>query len=310
VQPSLDILCVSDMTADLVLLGRELPRFGQVETLLDDYLLEIGGSANIFASQFCKLGGRAGLVGCVGADVLGSFLKAKLTTIGVDLRHVRDNPRVKTGISTHLVHQGDRAILTYLGTADALRPEDLGDELLAGTRHWHIASYFLLKQLRSRWPSFLREARRSKKTVSLDTNWDPDERWTGVEELLPLVDIFLPNENEAVAITRLESADEAGQALSLLGPLVVIKCGARGAVAFRNGQEVAAVEPESLLLEPVDSTGAGDNFDAGFLRGYLLDRSIEDCLRLGSRCAAASLGALGGIEGQWRHNVADDGKAA
>jgi sugar/nucleoside kinase (ribokinase family) len=298
------------MTADLVLRGRELPRFGQVETLLDDYLLEIGGSANIFASQFCKLGGRAGLVGCVGADVLGSFLKAKLTTIGVDLRHVRDNPRIKTGVSTHLVHQGDRAILTYLGTADGVRPEDLGDELLAGTRHWHIASYFLLKQLRSRWPSFLREARRSQTTVSLDTNWDPEERWADVEELLPLVDIFLPNENEAVAITRMESADEAGQALSLLGPLVIIKCGARGAVAFRNGQEVAAVEPESLLLEPVDSTGAGDNFDAGFLRGYLLDRALEDCLRLGSRCAAASLGALGGIEGQWRHNVADDGKAA
>jgi sugar/nucleoside kinase (ribokinase family) len=298
------------MTADLIVRGRELPRFGQVETLLDDYILEIGGSANIFASQFCKLGGRAGLVGCVGADVLGSFLKAKLTTIGVDLRHVKDNPRIKTGISAHLNHQGDRAILTYLGTADAVRPEDLSDDLLLGARHWHIASYFLLGQLRSRWPGFLREAKRLKKTVSLDTNWDPVEAWTGVKEILPLVDIFLPNENEAIAITQAATADEAGQSLSLLGPLVVVKCGARGAVAFKNGQEIAAVEPESLLLEPVDSTGAGDNFDAGFLRGFLLDRALEDCLRLGARCAAASLGALGGIEGQWRHNVADDGKAA
>jgi sugar/nucleoside kinase (ribokinase family) len=298
------------MTADLILRGRERPRFGQVETLLDDYLLEIGGSANIFASQFCKLGGRAGLVGCVGADVLGSFLRAKLTTIGVDLRHLRDNPRIKTGISAHLSHQGDRAILTYLGTADGVRAEDLGDELLAGARHWHIASYFLLEQLRPRWPSFLREAKRLKKTVSLDTNWDPQERWAGVKELLPLVDIFLPNENEAIAITRMESAEEAGQSLSLLGPMVVVKRGARGAVAFKNGQEIAAVQPESLLIEPVDSTGAGDNFDAGFLRGYLLDRALEDCLRLGARCAGASLGALGGIEGQWRHNVADDGKAA
>jgi sugar/nucleoside kinase (ribokinase family) len=298
------------MTADLILRGRERPRFGQVETLLDDYILEIGGSANIFASQFCKLGGRAGLVGYVGADVLGSFLRAKLTTIGVDLRHVRDNPRIKTGISAHLSHQGDRAILTYLGTADAVRAEDLGDELLAGARHWHIASYFLLEQLRPRWPSFLREAKRMKKTVSVDTNWDPQERWSGIEELLPLIDVFLPNENEAIAISHKQTAEEAGQELSLQGPLVVVKCGARGVMAFKNGHEIAAVEPESLELEPVDSTGAGDNFDAGFLRGYLLDRALEDCLRLGSRCAAASLGALGGIEGQWRHNVADDGKAA
>jgi len=306
----LDVLCVSDMTADLIVRGRELPRFGQVETLLDDYILEIGGSANIFASQFCKLGGRAGLVGCVGADVLGSFLRAKLTTIGVDLRHVRDNPRLKTGISAHLNHQGDRAILTYLGTADGVRAEDLADDLLLAARHWHIASYFLLEQLRSRWPAFLREARRLKKTVSLDTNWDPVEKWTGVKELLPEVDIFLPNENEAIAITKKATPEEAGQALSLLGPLVVIKCGARGAVAFKNGQEIAAMAPESLLVEPVDSTGAGDNFDAGFLRGFLLNRTLEDCLRLGTRCAGASLGALGGIEGQWRHNVADDGKAA
>jgi len=245
----------------------------------------------------------------VGADVLGSFLRAKLTTIGVDLRHVRDNPRLKTGISAHLNHQGDRAILTYLGTADGVRAEDLTDDLLLGTRHWHIASYFLLERLRSRWPAFLREARRLKKTVSLDTNWDPVEAWTGVEELLPEVDIFLPNENEAIAITKKATPEEAGQALSLLGPLVVIKCGARGAVAFKNGQEIAAMAPD-LLVEPVDSTGAGDNFDAGFLRGFLLDRKLEDCLRLGTRCAGASLGALGGIEGQWRHNVDDDGKAA
>jgi ribokinase len=309
VQP-LDILCVSDMTADLIVRGRELPRFGQVETLLDDYVLEVGGSANIFASQFCKLGGRAGLVGCVGADVLGSFLKAKLTTIGVDLRHVKDNPRIKTGISAHLNHQGDRAILTYLGTADGVRPEELGDELLLGAHHWHIASFFLLAQLRSRWPAFLLEAKRLEKTVSLDTNWDPEETWAGVKELLPWVDIFLPNENEAIAIAQKSTAKEAGQSLSLLGPLVVVKCGASGALAFKNGQEIAAVVPESLVAEPVDSTGAGDNFDAGFLRAFLLSRALEDCLRLGTRCAGASLGALGGIEGQWRHNVADDGKAA
>src|SRR5204863_4773032 len=127
-------------------------------------------------------------------------------------------------------------------------------------RHWHIASYFLLDQLRSRWLAFLSEARRLKKTVSLDTNWDPEEKWMGVNELLPQVDIFLPNENEAIAITNKATAEEAGQTLSLLGPLVVIKCGARGAVVFKSGQEIAAMAPESLVREPVDSTGAGDNF--------------------------------------------------
>ena len=188
----LDVLAVSDMCVDLVLSGNVRPQFHQVEQLIDSYSLEMGGSANIFVSQFAKLGGRSGLLGYVGADGFGKFLEEKLRQIGVDVSNVREDSGLKTGISAILAEPGDRSILTYLGTIDAVRPEELTEALLTGCRHWHIASFFLLNRLRPSWPDWLRHCHSQGVTTSLDTNWDPEDRWEGVRNLLPLVDVFSP----------------------------------------------------------------------------------------------------------------------
>jgi ribokinase len=292
----LDVLAVSDMCVDLVLSGNVRPQFHQVEQLIDSYSLEMGGSANIFVSQFAKLGGRSGLLGYVGADGFGKFLEEKLRQIGVDVSNVRGDSGLKTGISAILAEPGDRSILTYLGTIDAVRPEELTGILLAGCRHWHIASFFLLTRLRSCWPDWLRNCRRHGVTTSLDTNWDPEDRWEGVSDLLPLVDVFLPNEAEAKAIAGESDVRRAGAKLAELGPMVVVKCGAEGSLAFHQGQtwERAADTPGNV----VDAVGAGDNFDAGFLFSWLRGQTVEAGLALGSRCAVSSLAAAGGIAAQ------------
>jgi sugar/nucleoside kinase (ribokinase family) len=117
-----------------------------------------------------------------------------------------------------------------------------------------------------------------------------------VAELLPWVDVFLPNEPEALAITGAGDVFTAGRQLALRGPLVVIKRGAKGALAFQDGREWE--QPPAAPPAIVDTVGAGDNFDAGFLRGWLLGWAMPDCLQLADRCAAASLGRGGGISGQ------------
>jgi len=187
----LDVFCVADVSVDLVLAGNVRPQFRQVEQLIDDYILDPSGSAIIFATQFAKIGGRVGVAGWVGRDVFGEFVLANLNSLGVDTAHVQRHDTLKTGISVELTERDDRAILTYLGTIDAFEPFELTGHLLATTQHWHVACYFLLRKLRSHWKSWLERCRAEKLTTSLDTNWDPEDRWEGVIEILPLVDVFL-----------------------------------------------------------------------------------------------------------------------
>jgi len=307
VEPTYDVLTVGDVCVDLVLTGDVVPRFGQTEQLIDDYALELGGSSVIFASQFAKLGGRVGLLGAVGDDPFGRFAYERMRSVGIEMSRVRVDGSVKTGLSVALAKSdGDRSILTLLGSIDAVQPVELTDDLLRQCRHWHLGSLFLLESLRSVWKEWLLRCRRAGVTVSLDTNWDPTNRWEGVLDLLDGVDVFLPNENEAMAMTGASSAEEAGRFLAARCPCVVVKRGAEGVCAFFDGSEVRV--PAEPVERIADTVGAGDNFDAGFVRGWLLGWELEACLRLGNACAGASLRAGGGIEGQLRWNLRDGEK--
>ena len=302
-----DVMIACDTCCDLMMTGNVRPQFKQIEQLVGDYSLEMGGSATIFGSQLGKLGLRVGAIGWVGQDSFGRYIVEQLQLAGLDTMRIRTHASVKTGLGVLLSEQNDRAILTYLGTIDATHPSDLDKNVLDSCRHWHVASYFLMKSLRDFWPEWLRECREHGVTVSLDTNWDPENRWQGVTDLLPYVDIFLPNKNEALAITGKKSALEAADELARHCPFVIIKQGEKGVLA-RKGNETWELRPgpdTGLPETVVDSTGAGDNFDAGFLAAYLAGEAIPDCLLLGHRCAVSSLAHLGGVRGQlWKEHVA------
>ncbi len=295
-----DVLAVSDMCVDVVLTGNVRPQFHQVEQIIGDCSLELGGSANIFAAQLAKLGAHAGVLGWIGKDLFGDFCLQQLKNCRVDTTWVRRHPDLKTGIGFALAEPDDRAILTYMGTIDATQPAHLNKNILTTCRHWHIASFFLLTSLRSSWHSWLRKCRSSGVTTSLDTNWDPQNQWADVLELLPHIDIFFPNEAEALAITRSSDVYSAAKTLAAGGSLIVLKRGEKGVLVQQRERswELPPITVAAKPLEIIDSTGAGDNFDAGFLHAWLNGKNIEACVQLGQRCAVSSLAALGGIRGQ------------
>ena len=295
-----DVLTFSDMCVDLVMSGNDLvPQFGQVEKLVDDYLVELGGSCNIFACQAAKLGLSTAVAGRVGDDVFGELIVRRLRECGVDVGRVVVDPALKTGLGVALCPPGDRAILTYMGTIDAVHPADVTEELLLSARHLHHGSYFLHRNLRAAIPRLFRRARELGLSTSLDTNWDPEEAWgDDLRLVLPHTDVFLPNVQEALRISRANSINDAAARLLDLGVgVVAIKGGTGGSWVFTAGQSM------HLPVEPVtggDTIGAGDSFDAGFLYGWLRDEPLERCLAAATRCGRGVASRTGGLAGQPR----------
>ena len=286
-----------------------MPVWGQVEQFVDDYCLELGGSAGIFASQFARLGGRVGLYGTVGNDLLGRYLRDRIMALGIPTNHVFTSQRFRTPLGLGLIRQDDRAMLTYRGCLQEITFESVAASgLLEQAPHLHIAGYFLLEGLRPHWPKVLGELRQKGMTVSLDTNWSPNGDWDAVQEILGHVDVFAPNEEEALHISGKDNIEDAGEWLGRFVKLTVIKRGSRGAVAFDSGTGNRVEMPGATLDERsiADTTGAGDNFDAGFLFAWLQGAALADCLKLGMRCGVSSLACMGGIEGQLAGDGAEE----
>lgn len=293
------VLVAGDANLDLVLRGDVEPRFGQAEHLLDSANLVLGSSAGICAAGLARLGVDTALVARVGADVFGTRTSELLASAGVDTRSlaVTDEP---TGLSVILSVPGDRAILTLTGALAGLT----GAEVLAavdGTQHLHVAAFFLVPELALELPAVLAQVRARGVTTSLDTNWDPTERWVGVAECLPHLDLLLPNAQEALALARAlgdAPVDALGAAFFLArrGPTVVVKDGAAGGFAVSPDGSVA--QAAGLVVDVADTTGAGDSFDAGFLTAWLDRRPLAEAVRWAAVAGSLSTRGVGGTGGQ------------
>lgn len=292
---SYDILVAGEINPDLILSGNVTPEFGQVEKLVDNASLTIGSSSAIFACGAARLGLKVAFMGVCGQDVFGRFMLDEMSKRGVDVSNVTIRSDGQTGLSVILNHQADRAILTHLGLIADLQASDIADALLSRSSHLHVASYFLQTKLQSDLPDLFRRARSLGLTTSLDTNYDPSEKWTGFDELLAVTNVFLPNEKEAVSLTGEANVDLAADQLESRVESLAIKLGADGALGASDG---ARARVASIPVQVMDTVGAGDSFDAGFMYGYLNKWPLEKSLRLACVCGALSAQQAGGTHGQ------------
>lgn len=297
---------MGDVNPDLILGGDVVPRFGQAEQLLSSADLVLGGSAAITAHGLARLGRSTRLVATVGVDAFGELVCSTLSEAGVDVRGVQRSGTASTGITVVLAKATDRSILTFLGSTAGLSAAAAMGELDRaadhGARHLHVSSFYLQPGLAHGLAGVFARAHRLGLTTSLDTNYDPTELWTGIEPVLPHLDLILPNRVEVCALaTALYGIDchdplDAGRLLARCGPVVVIKDGSAGAVT---------VDPDGVVVrEParpasvLDTTGAGDTFNAAYLDARLSGRSPQDCLRRAVVAGTRSVAALGGTGGQ------------
>jgi sugar/nucleoside kinase (ribokinase family) len=296
VDRAFDLLVLGDANPDVVLRGDVEPAFGQAERLVDEARTTIGGSGAIVACAAARLGLRVALCSVVGDDVFGRWMREQVAERGVDVSAMVIDAERPTGLTVVLSRGDDRAILTHLGTIAELRASLIRDELLEATRHVHVSSYFLQRELAPHVPELFDRAHAAGATTSIDPNWDPADMWNGgLTDALTRTDVFLPNAVEARRITKQNDAEAAAVRLAEKGPLVVVKLGADGSLAARDRGVTRAGAPS---IDPVDSTGAGDAFDAGFLASWQRGDPVERSLALANACGALSTGALGGVEGQ------------
>jgi sugar/nucleoside kinase (ribokinase family) len=292
-----DLLVLGDCNPDLILTGDVEPTFGQVEQIVDGPALTIGGSGAIVACGAARLGLRTAFIGVVGDDLFGHFMLEALAERGVDVGGCVTSQDHPTGITVILDRGNDRGILTALGSISALTAEDIDRDRLRGSRHVHVSSYFLQTELQRDLASLFGESHQAGASTSVDPNWDPSGGWDGgLLALLQHTDLFFPNEAEACRIAGEPTVETAAEALAQGASVVAVKQGANGGLA-RSG-DLVVTAPGLSLEDVLDTTGAGDSFDAGFLAGHLLDWPLARCLALACVCGSLSTRSPGGAEGQ------------
>jgi len=285
------ILAVGEVNIDLILSGiAQLPEFGS-EVLADGFSKHLGGCAANFAVFCARLQETVALVSHVGRDEFGAFLVEELNRYGVATEHVHAHDQLATGVTVALSGRSDRAFVTYPGTIDSVLAKEVTDDLLAASEHLHVGSYFLQSKLRTGIIDLFKRARKAGVTISLDTGYDPHEKWDeGIHEVLPLVDVFLPNEVEAARITGRDNLEAASRTLAEIVPLVVVTLGANGCLGVRSDK---AIHVPAFDIQMADTTCCGDAFNAGFLQAWRRGKTLAECLQQGNAAGALVAGGPG-----------------
>lgn len=289
-----DVTIAGEINLDLILHGfpREMPV--ERELLATGFQVTLGSSSAILAHNLAVLGSRVGFITCFGKDELGKMALDRIAESGVDLSRTLKHGSTGTGITVLLPHGETRHILTYPGTIATMEVGDLDVDYLKSSRHFHLSSLYLQHALAPGLPKLFQELKLAGLTISLDTNDDPDNRWGyPLDEILPFVDIFMPNESEACRITKKDTLEDALSVLSPRVACIAVKCGLRGSVVKTRDQYISA---EPISVTPVDTIGAGDSFNAGFLFAWLHGLSYSECARAGNITGALSTLRSGGTE--------------
>ena len=290
------ILVIGELNVDIVATGlRSVPEMGS-EILAEKCELTLGSASAIFAAGMAKLGHAVTFFSHVGQDYFGDFCLRTLKQSGISTRHVTRKANEKTGVTIALSGKRDRALVTYAGAVATLKADSINQRVMSRHDHVHLTSYYLQTGLRPSFALLLRQAKASGLTTSFDPNSDPRDKWDrNIDVVLNHTNVLFVNEREAMKLTRSNTVNDAVKTLGAKVDVAVVKRGTRGATAIQNDE---VFNDRGFRIGAIDTTGAGDSFDAGFISAYLRKAPLAECLRIGNACGALSAMSIGGTAGQ------------
>ncbi|AEQ50227.1 carbohydrate kinase family protein [Pelagibacterium halotolerans] len=247
----------------------------------------LGGGAFIAAAHLIQLGRPAALLASYGTDPLSEVLAPQLETSGIDLGFIERRADAGPQVTVVMTGAEDRAFLSC--RAGRSIPAQFANALTwERAALLHIAEYATLADQ----PDLVSQAKAAGLAVALDPSWDETLiSKPGLLEACTGVDIFLPNAEEAIAITGKPDVTEALEVLTAYFPVVAIKCGGAGGLLGAGTIRLSARAPK---VHVVDTTGAGDAFNAGLIDAYLAGRPLGDCLDAGIAAGSLSVQSIGG----------------
>ena len=288
-----DVLVVGELNVDLILNRIEsFPEMGK-EKIAQQMTLTLGSSSAIFASNLSSLGAKVAFLGKIGNDSFADLVLSSLQENNVDTSMIIQDSQLATGATIVLNFGNDRAMVTHPGAMDHLCFADISIEDLQQAKHLHFSSYFLQPRMKADVGKLFKQAKELGLTTSFDTQWDPAEKWDiDLPSILPSVDVFLPNEVEALHLTGESTIGSALDILAKLGNIAVLKLGEQGSIS-KCEDSIFEAKP-FLNKDVVDAIGAGDSFNAGFIFEFIKGADIKRCQIFGNLIGAISTTKAGG----------------
>ncbi|REE78593.1 sugar/nucleoside kinase (ribokinase family) [Paenibacillus taihuensis] len=288
------VIVVGELNVDLIFADSNIVPEPNREKLVRDFRLALGSSSAIAAAGLAGLGLEVAFVSIVGDDEFGHFCLRELARLGVDVSHVVVDSSVRTGVTLSLTDERDRSLLTFMGSIGSVTPSMIPEKLFREASHVHFGSYFLQDAMRPHWLELFKLAKACGMTTSFDAGWDPAEHWDRerLAALLAYADWFIPSEEEALQIFEAGSVEELPTRLPAGRGAVIVKCGSAGSAGVYADGRVVYSPP--FTVQPVDTTGAGDSFNAGFIAAKLRGESDREALEYANACGALSTLAIGG----------------
>jgi len=304
--PTTDCLCAGIVVADFICAPvSHVPEAGGL-VMTDAISLAIGGCASNVAVDLARLGRNPMVVGRIGSDMPGRFVREELAATGVDTKHLVESPGQTSSTLVVNVRHEDRRFIHAFGASALFDASEITPDLVRQARVLYLGGFGLMPRLTGdRAAELFRIARQAHVPTILDVVVpDPESCRTQLDKVLPWTDVFLPNADEGRLLTGI--ADPLEQACHFRDAgagTVVITCGSQGAVLKSQTETLRA---EIFPVEFVDGTGSGDAFAAGFISGLIDGCAAERCLEMGSALGASCVRRAGATIGVFtRDELAD-----
>jgi len=290
-------LVIGDLNTDIIINGLDrYPELGK-EILAKNFYVTIGGSGGIFAAVLSGLGIKTSIISKIGNDFFGNFLITEIKKYGVDTDNIIIKDNEETGVTVNLSYEKDKSQISKLDLVKSLKIEEILFDNFINLRHVHFSSYYMMDNLKSSYVDIIKKIKNkfSNVTFSLDTNNDPEDKWgKEIYNVIKNIDILFLNKKEALKISEEDDIQAAIEKLSMFVNKLIIKMGKEGYLAKINKKYYKGECINKLNKNFKDSTGAGDNFDAGFIFGYMNNIDIAKSLKIANLIGEKSIEYLGG----------------